>query len=72
MADEENDLHHAVLQVLLDKVEEDPYPSTTMLDMIEELLRPEDVAAYTDILLDKIRADQFPSLDLLHRVSAFA
>ncbi|RYP83631.1 hypothetical protein EKO23_18645 [Nocardioides guangzhouensis] len=72
MADDATDLHHEVLRVLLEKVEEDPYPSVTMLDMIEGLLRPEDVPTYTDILLDKIRADQFPSLDLLARVTAFA
>lgn len=72
MADDATDLHQQVLQVLLEKVEADPFPSVTMLNMIEELLQPEDVVAYTDILLEKIRGDQFPSLDMLARVTAFA
>jgi hypothetical protein len=72
MADQATELHHEVLQVLLERIEEDPYPSVTMLDMVEEILWPEDVPAYTQILLDKIRGDRFPSLDMLERVLAFA
>lgn len=72
MVDEATELHREVLQVLLEKVAEDPYPSVTMLDMIEQMLRPEEVPVYTEILLDKIRGDRFPSLDMLQRVSALA
>lgn len=72
MADEATELHREVLRVLLERVEEDPYPSVTMLDLIEEMLRPEEVPVYTEILLDKIRADRFPSLDMLQRVTALA
>lgn len=71
MADTATKLHREVMQVLLEKVEEDPYPSTTMLDMIEQMLRPEDVEAYAAILLDKIRGDRFPSIGMLARVNAF-
>jgi hypothetical protein len=42
-----------------------------MMDTIEQMLRPEDVAAYAEILMDKIRADRFPSIDMLARVRAF-
>ena len=72
MADEATDLHREVLRTLLEKVEEDPYPSVTMLDLIEEMLRPEEVPVYAEILLDKIRGDRFPSLDMLQRVQALA
>ena len=65
-------LHHQVLEVLLEKVEQDTYPSVTMLDMIESLLQPEDVQQYADVLLDKIRADDYPSIDLLRRLQTFA
>ena len=71
MADTATKLHREVMQVLLEKVEEDRYPSTTMLDMIEQMLRPEDVETYAEILLDKIRGDRFPSIGMLARVSAF-
>jgi hypothetical protein len=69
---QQQDLHHEILQLLLDKVRDDPYPSVTMLDMIEESLRWEDVSEYTDILIEKVRGDQFPSLDHLHRLQRFA
>jgi hypothetical protein len=71
MADEATELHREVLDILMEKVEADPYPSTTMMDTIEQMLRPEDVAAYAEILMDKIRADRFPSIDMLARVRAF-
>jgi hypothetical protein len=65
------DLHREVLRVLLEKIEDDPYPSATMMDMAEQLLREEDVVTYAQILMDEIRADRFPSVGLLRRVSAF-
>jgi hypothetical protein len=70
--DDGHDLHHEVFQILLEKVEQDPYPSVTMMDMIEEGLRPEDVQTYASVLLEKIRGDAFPSLDLIQRVRALA
>ncbi len=72
MANGENDLHRAVLQVLLEKIENDPYPSVTMMNMAEQILEAEDLAPYTEILMDKIRADRFPSLDLLRRITSLA
>jgi hypothetical protein len=43
-----------------------------MMDMAEELLRPEEVPAYVAILMDKIRADMFPSINLMKRITAYA
>ena len=71
MANDGNqDLHQQVLEVLLEKVEQDTFPSVTMMNMIEEILQPEDVPRYAAVLLDKIKADQFPSLDLLKRAQS--
>ena len=70
--DDGHDLDREVFQTLLEKVQQDPYPSVTMMDMIEERLRPENVQTYASVLLEKIRADAFPSLDLLRRVRALA
>ena len=50
----------------------DPYPSVTQMDMIEEMLTPEDVQSYAEILMDKIRADKFPSVSLMSRVQGLA
>ncbi|HWJ82584.1 MAG TPA: hypothetical protein VNS55_10130 [Nocardioides sp.] len=68
----EVDLHHQVALVLLEKIEADPYPSSTMMDMVEGILGPEEIQAYADILIDKVRDTQFPSYDLLRRISALA
>lgn len=74
MAQDEDqyDTRRELIQLLLDKVANDPYPSTTMMDMIEELLTPQEVESYAEILMDKIRADQFPSVSLMSRVQGLA
>jgi hypothetical protein len=68
----QTDLHRQILDVLLDKVKQDPFPSVTVLDMIEQRLRPEDVDEYTEILLSKVKEDTYPSLDHLRRLMQFA
>lgn len=65
-------MHREVLRHLLDKVEDDTYPSVTMLDLVEEMLWPEDIPEYAEILLAKVRADRYPSMDMLDRLRAFA
>lgn len=60
----------ALLKQLMARVEQDQYPSETMLDMIEQLLTPDDVAAYSRLLLDKTAHDVFPSITMLRRVQA--
>lgn len=72
MSDGAVDVRREVLQVLLEKVEEDRYPSVTMMDMVEKLLGPDELPVYTEILLDKVRDERFPSMDMLRRVSGFA
>ena len=54
----------------MSKVDNDPYPSVTMLDTIEELLTPEDVPAYTKLLLKRIFDDEFPSIPMINRLRA--
>jgi hypothetical protein len=64
------DPREELLDLLLEKVEQDPYPSTTMMDMIEEMLTRDRMEAYARILMAKVSADNFPSLDLIARVKA--
>jgi hypothetical protein len=64
----ERDPKHHVLVVLLEKIEQDPFPSTTHLDIAEQLLTPETTPIYIGLLLDKIKGDPFPSIDHLKRV----
>ena len=44
MADDiQEEVRSRTLQLLLDKVHADTYPSSTMLDIVERLLSPDDV-----------------------------
>lgn len=69
---DEYSARHELLEALMAKIDADVYPSTTMLDMIESLLGPDDVPAYAESLLTRIRNDQFPSVSLMQRVQNLA
>jgi hypothetical protein len=57
-----------VLDELLDKVRSDRYPSSTMMDDVEELLTPWRRREYAQVLLEKIRDDRFPSRSMIQRL----
>jgi hypothetical protein len=67
-----NDVRQQLFQLLLDKVEEDQYPSSTMLDQIERLLTPDEVEAYAGVLLTKVDGDTYPSNSLIRRIMQLA
>ena len=78
MADnrEQNDdvqarLRNALTGVLLDKIRQDRFPSTTMMDLVEQNLDESQLSAYGQVLLDKIVDDRFPSYDMIKRLSEF-
>ena len=62
------DVREEVLDVLLEKIDGDRFPSATMMDDVERLLPPWRRQEYVEILLAKIRADRFPSRSLIQRV----
>jgi hypothetical protein len=66
------DLRVQLLETLLQKLEDDRYPSTTTLDMIEELLAPDEVPVYAEALLNRIRSDAFPSVPMMARLKNLA
>jgi hypothetical protein len=71
MAEESGpDIRELLLDMLLQKVQEDRYPSVTMLNMAEALLRPEEVPLYLDLLLQRVREDTYPSIPMLKRIAA--
>jgi len=57
------------IDALLDKVEDERYPSVSMLDMIEDQLRPDEVEIYVRLLLRKVRRDRYPSMPMLRRIA---
>jgi hypothetical protein len=64
-----DDARAELVATLLQKVQEDRYPSTTMLDLIENLLRPEEEPAYVVVLQDKLRSERYPSIPMLIRLT---
>ena len=62
------EVHDELFTTLLRKIERDTYPSTTVMDLIEELADEEQRAQYCRVLLEKVQQDEYPSLDLIRRV----
>ncbi len=69
---ESYDVRAQMLQALLEKVEEDQFPSSTMLDWIEQLLTPDDVPDYAEALLRRIRTERYPSIPMMTRLTRLA
>jgi hypothetical protein len=65
---ERYDARAELVAALMEKLEEDRYPSTTMLDLLEEILTPEEVPAYARALMERIRSERFPSIPMLQRL----
>ncbi|MFE9656326.1 hypothetical protein [Micromonospora sp. NPDC006431] len=53
---------------LIDKVDNDRYPSPAMLDTIERGLPPELYSHYIAVLMDKVADSKYPSPTLLARL----
>lgn len=72
MADHDNaqdfNVRSEMVRLLLSKVASDTYPSTTMLDLIEEIVTDEDRDEYIQVLWEKVRDDTYPSLALMTRL----
>jgi hypothetical protein len=66
------DVRGEVVNLLLEKIASDRNPSATMMNMVEELLAPDDVPAYVAVLMDKVKSDRYPSYSMLHRLIALA
>jgi hypothetical protein len=66
------DARAELVSMLIEKIEGDQYPSTTMLDMLEQNLKPEEVPVYVAMLSRRIRSDRFPSIPMLSRLQKYA
>jgi len=57
------------LEILMDKVRNDDYPSGEMMDRIEAALRTRAQASvYLEVLYEKIEGDRYPSGEMLDRI----
>jgi hypothetical protein len=61
--------HDRYMQLLLDKIRQDRYPSHELMDRVEILLDRDHVDDYVEILFEKIESDHYPSKQLLDRVA---
>jgi hypothetical protein len=68
VADNRTDVRAQLVKRLVAHVEEDTYPSTTMMDTIEEMLAPDDVEDYVQVLMAKVVDDEYPSLGMIRRI----
>ena len=64
----ELNVREQVLDLLLEKIENDRYPSTAMMDDVERLLTPWRIQDYAEVLLEKVRRDRFPSRAMVERL----
>jgi hypothetical protein len=55
--------------MLLKRVREERYPSSTELSLIEEIIPPQLLPRYVDLLLDKLAQESRPSISMIHRVN---
>jgi hypothetical protein len=62
-------LKQRYVEMLLDRVKTDRYPSQYHLDLIEATVRdPDQIAEYLEALIEKVEATRFPSISLLRRI----
>jgi hypothetical protein len=65
------DIRAEVVNMLLQKIATDRHPSVTMMNIVEELLKPDDVPAYAAVLMDKVKTEKYPSWAMIRRLMAF-
>lgn len=62
---------YELLEALMEKASDDTYPSTAMLDMIEDLLTPDEIPGYAQWLTSRIREERFPSISMIRRAQQY-
>jgi hypothetical protein len=61
--------HDRYMRALLDRIQEDKYPSGELMDRVEILLDSEHVDEYVNILFEKIDDCKYPSKQILDRIA---
>jgi hypothetical protein len=54
--------------ILLKKVRDDRYPSSTQMSLIEQVIPPQLLPRYVEVLLEKVAQDNRPSIPMLQRL----
>lgn len=63
------ELHERFVGILLNELERERYPSSSMLDLLERHMTQRDRVRIANVLLDNLAAHRYPSPDMLRRVA---
>ncbi len=66
----ENPLQERYGELLMEHIRSANYPSTTHMDMLEQIATPRVLAEYTMHLMERIEADEYPSIPMMRRVQS--
>jgi hypothetical protein len=61
-----------MVEMLMEKIRNDRYPSATHMAIIEEAIPRAMIPDYLEILIEKAADDKIPSIPLLQRISRIA
>jgi hypothetical protein len=62
-------LRRALLDIQLEKIQEEKFPSATMMNRVEGALETQDqVEDYVTTLLAKVRSERYPSIPMINRI----
>ena len=64
------DIPGSLVDFLLEKIASDRNPSVTMMNLVEDLLAPDDIPTYAGILMDKVQTERYPSMSMIRRLLA--
>ena len=58
----------AVANLLIQRIRQDRYPSTTEMQLLEQILPRPLVRDYLNVLLEKVVSEKHPSIPMLQRI----
>jgi hypothetical protein len=58
----------ALANLLLQKIRQDKYPSSTQMDLLEQVIPRQLVRDYMNVLMEKVLIDNWPSNSLIRRL----
>jgi hypothetical protein len=69
----EQNLRERYVQILLDRIRAEPYPSLAQMDLLEATVTsPDQLAEYLEALMEKVESTRFPSLTMMRRIQRIA
>lgn len=69
---EQTDVRRSLVESLREYIRRDRFPSQGMLELLEEILHPEEWPDYLALLVEKLQQDRYPSLELAKRAARLA